>query len=268
MPQATGFVSCTRSSRCARTAETSEPAQKNAGSAGAERRQLTVMFCDLVGSTDLAHRLDPEDLAELVKAYQSVCNSAIERYNGFIARYVGDGILAYFGYPQAYEEDAERAIRAARGIIEGLSSLTRGPHQRPRGGAGRADRHRHRAGRRRRLDRRRQRARKRRARRNAEPGLAPARPGAAEHHRGCARDTASRAPLFRLSRPWRARPQGPGDTRAGVSGSGGARAGSPLRGARTVEHHAARRPRGRARLDPAAVGADQGRRRPGRAADG
>ena len=100
--------------------------QRNAGSAGAERRQLTVLFCDLVGSTDLAHRLDPEDLAELVKVYQAACQSAIERYSGFIARYVGDGILAYFGYPQAHEEDAERAIRAALDIVERMKKLKTG----------------------------------------------------------------------------------------------------------------------------------------------
>jgi class 3 adenylate cyclase/tetratricopeptide (TPR) repeat protein len=89
-------------------------------SGGAERRQLTVLFCDLVGSTEFAHRLDPEDLRELVEVYRGVCQSAIKRYEGFVALYVGDGILAYFGYPQAHEEDAERAVRAGLGIIEGI----------------------------------------------------------------------------------------------------------------------------------------------------
>jgi class 3 adenylate cyclase/tetratricopeptide (TPR) repeat protein len=93
------------------------------GPGDAERRQLTVMFCDLVGSAELAHRQDPEDLRELVSAYQAVCQSAIEHYGGFVARYVGDGILAYFGYPQAYEEDAERAVRAGLGIIDGMRKL-------------------------------------------------------------------------------------------------------------------------------------------------
>jgi class 3 adenylate cyclase/tetratricopeptide (TPR) repeat protein len=87
---------------------------------GAERRHLTVLFCDLVGSTELTQRLDPEDLTELLVAYRSVCQSAIERYEGFVALYIGDGILAYFGYPQAHEEDAERAVRAGLGIITGL----------------------------------------------------------------------------------------------------------------------------------------------------
>src|SRR5207253_1402975 len=89
----------------------------------AERRQLTVLFCDLVGSTELANRQDPEDLRELVSVYQGVCRSAIERYEGFVARYLGDGILAYFGYPQAHEEDAERAVRAGLGIIDGMRKL-------------------------------------------------------------------------------------------------------------------------------------------------
>ena len=78
----------------------------------AERRQLTVMFCDLVGSTELSQRLDPEDLSEVNRAYQDACKVAIERYEGYIARYMGDGVLAYFGYPQAHEDDAERAIRS------------------------------------------------------------------------------------------------------------------------------------------------------------
>jgi len=94
-----------------------------APSSGAERRQLTVFSCDLVGSTELAHRLDPEDLRELISAYQSVCQSAIARYDGYIARYAGDGILAYFGYPQAHEEDPERAVRAALDVLDGMRKL-------------------------------------------------------------------------------------------------------------------------------------------------
>jgi class 3 adenylate cyclase len=93
------------------------------GASGAERRQLTVMFCDLVGSSELAQGRDLEDLRELIRDYQGVCKPAIERYDGFIARCVGDGILAYFGYPQAHEEDAERAVRAGLGIIDGMRAL-------------------------------------------------------------------------------------------------------------------------------------------------
>jgi hypothetical protein len=79
----------------------------------AERRQLTVMFCDLVGSTDLSTRLDPEDLREVVRAYQDVAAAVIQRYEGYIAQLFGDGLLVYFGYPRAHENDAHRAV--ARG---------------------------------------------------------------------------------------------------------------------------------------------------------
>ncbi len=78
-----------------------------------ERRQLTVMFCDLVGSTALSEKLDPEELRSLLHAYRTLCGEVIARYDGFVARYVGDGILTYFGWPTAHEEDAERAVRAA-----------------------------------------------------------------------------------------------------------------------------------------------------------
>ena len=91
--------------------------------AGAERRHLTVMFCDLVGSTTLAERLDPEELRELLANYQESCASVIGRFEGFIARYVGDGLLVYFGYPQAHEDDAQRAVRAGLGIVEAIKAL-------------------------------------------------------------------------------------------------------------------------------------------------
>src|SRR6202047_4087825 len=78
----------------------------------AERRQLTVMFCDLVGSTALSARLDPEDMRQVIRAYQDACSGVIVRYDGFIAKFMGDGILAYFGFPRAHEDDAERAVRA------------------------------------------------------------------------------------------------------------------------------------------------------------
>ncbi|MDF0665384.1 MAG: adenylate/guanylate cyclase domain-containing protein [Nitrospira sp.] len=84
----------------------------------AERRQLTVMFCDLVGSTALACRLDPEDLQEFIRRFLDACSQAIGRFNGYIAKYMGDGLLVYFGYPQAQEHDAERAIHAGLAILE------------------------------------------------------------------------------------------------------------------------------------------------------
>src|SRR5215471_13016442 len=89
----------------------------------AERRQLTVMFCDLVGSTPLAEKLDPEELREVILAYQQVCAEQIRRFDGHLARYVGDGLLVYFGYPQAHEDDAQRAIRAGLGIVAALPQL-------------------------------------------------------------------------------------------------------------------------------------------------
>ena len=80
--------------------------------AGAERRQLTVMFCDLVGSTPLSTRFDPEDLREIVGAYHRCVADTVARFGGFVAKYMGDGVLIYFGYPEAHEDDAERAVRA------------------------------------------------------------------------------------------------------------------------------------------------------------
>jgi class 3 adenylate cyclase len=89
----------------------------------AERRQLTVMFCDLVDSTRLAGQLDPEDLREVVRAYQRACAQVIQRFDGHIAQYLGDGLLVYFGYPQAHEDAAQRAVRAALGSIAALGVL-------------------------------------------------------------------------------------------------------------------------------------------------
>ena len=89
----------------------------------AERRQLTVLFCDLVDSTALASALDPEDLREVVQAYQEVCAKVIARFEGHIAQYLGDGLLVYFGYPRAHEDDAQRAARAGLGMLEALEQL-------------------------------------------------------------------------------------------------------------------------------------------------
>ena len=90
---------------------------------GAERRQLTVMFCDLVDSTTLAERLDPEDYREVVGLYQRACEAIIEPFEGRIAQYLGDGLLVYFGHPVAHEDDARRAVHAGLGILDGLQKL-------------------------------------------------------------------------------------------------------------------------------------------------
>ena len=91
--------------------------------ADAERRQLTVMFCDLVGSTELSARLDPEDLREVIAAYHHTVADVVRGFDGFVAKYMGDGVLAYFGYPQAHEDDAERAVRAGLGAIDAVRRL-------------------------------------------------------------------------------------------------------------------------------------------------
>ena len=93
-------------------------------SSAGERRQLTVMFCDLVGSTALSEKLDPEELRALLHAYRTRCGEVISRYEGFVARYVGDGILTYFGWPKAHEEDAERALRAALEIVQAVKGAS------------------------------------------------------------------------------------------------------------------------------------------------
>src|SRR3984893_14917866 len=93
----------------------------------AERRQLTVMFCDLVGSTPLSARFDPEELREEIRAYQNAVSGVVARYDGFVAKFMGDGVLAYFGYPRAHEDDAERAVRAGLEIAAAVTGLeTRG----------------------------------------------------------------------------------------------------------------------------------------------
>jgi len=98
---------------------TAEPAKDTA----AERRQVTVMFSDLVGSTALSARMDPEDLREVISAYQKCVAETVQRFGGFVAKYMGDGVLVYFGYPHAHEDDAERAVRAGLELIGAVRSL-------------------------------------------------------------------------------------------------------------------------------------------------
>ena len=96
-----------------------EPARQDS----AERRQITVMFSDLVGSTALSARMDPEDLREIISAYQKCVAETVRRFGGFVAKYLGDGVLVYFGYPEAHEDDAERAVRAGLELIAAVSAL-------------------------------------------------------------------------------------------------------------------------------------------------
>ena len=89
----------------------------------AERRQVTVMFSDLVGSTALSAHMDPEDLREVISAYQKSVAETVRRFGGFVAKYMGDGVLVYFGYPQAHEDDAERAVRAGLEAVAAVTAL-------------------------------------------------------------------------------------------------------------------------------------------------
>ncbi|MBV8591780.1 MAG: zinc ribbon domain-containing protein, partial [Acetobacteraceae bacterium] len=100
-------------------------ASRPAAASTAERRQLTVMFCDLVGSTALAARLDPEDLREVIGAYHRSITETVGRYDGFVAKYMGDGVLVYFGYPEAHEDDAERAVQAGLALVDVVGQLRR-----------------------------------------------------------------------------------------------------------------------------------------------
>lgn len=113
-----GFAFC---GRCGARLGSERPAPADDG----ERRQLTVMFCDLAGSTGLSERLDPEELREVVREYQDACGGVIEGFEGHVAQYLGDGLLVYFGYPRAQENDAERAVASALGILEAMAELKR-----------------------------------------------------------------------------------------------------------------------------------------------
>ncbi|HEY7599025.1 MAG TPA: adenylate/guanylate cyclase domain-containing protein, partial [Candidatus Limnocylindrales bacterium] len=102
------------------------PASATPAPREAERRQLTVMFCDLVGSTGLAARLDPEDMGRVIRAYQDCCAEVVRRWDGHVAKFMGDGVLAYFGWPQAHEDDAERAVRAGLDMAAAVGRLQAG----------------------------------------------------------------------------------------------------------------------------------------------
>jgi class 3 adenylate cyclase len=92
----------------------------------AERRHLTVMFCDLADSTHLSAGLDPEDMGDVIRAYHEAVSEAVRRFDGYIAKFMGDGVLIYFGYPNAQEKDAERAVRTGLAILDALPALNAG----------------------------------------------------------------------------------------------------------------------------------------------
>src|SRR5215831_13484263 len=100
-----------------------QPSPQTAPPPDAERRQLTVMFCDLIDSTKLSSQLDPEEYRDVVRAYQSACTEVIQHYDGHIAQLLGDGLLVYFGYPHAHEDDPQRAVRTGLGILAAMGEL-------------------------------------------------------------------------------------------------------------------------------------------------
>ncbi len=110
-------------SELAETAMTDFSSSSRQSRDAAERRQLTVLFCDMVGSTALSVQLDPEDLRTVISRHHSEITQVVRDHNGIVARYMGDGVLAYFGYPEAHEDDAEQAVRAALQLIEAVANL-------------------------------------------------------------------------------------------------------------------------------------------------
>jgi class 3 adenylate cyclase len=103
----------------------SSDTKRASGDVASERRQLTLMFCDLVGSTPLSAQLDPEDMADLIRAFRDAVSASVSRFDGNVAKWMGDGALVYFGYPHAHEDDAERAARAGLALQDALRDLSR-----------------------------------------------------------------------------------------------------------------------------------------------
>ena len=231
--------------------------------AEAERRQLTVLFCDLVGldravgaARSRGHgRGDP-------RAYHGACAEVVERWGGHVAKYMGDGVLAYFGWPQAHEDDAERAVRAGLALIEALAGLDDASGRAAR----RPGRHRDRPGHGRRADRSGRRAGADGGRRDAQPRGTAAGARGAGQRRDQPGDPPPGGRTVRAHRPRPAPAQG---LRRAAGGLAGRRRGPrrrPLRGAARRASHAVGRARARARDPARALGLGQGRRRPGGAA--
>ena len=189
----------------------------------AERRQVTVMFSDLVGSTALSARMDPEDLREVISAYQKCVAETVGRFGGFVAKYMGDGVLVYFGYPQAHEDDAERAVRA------GLELIASGRRAEGRSSASNPRWHCDRLSRGRRSDRDRVRRRSKRLSGETPNLRSPSAGHRRAEHRGHRREHAKASrQSVRTGGPWGQGPQG--HRRAGA-GVGGAAAGVRLKAA-------------------------------------
>ena len=223
----------------------------------AERRQVTVMFSDLVGSTALSARMDPEDLREVISAYQKCVAETVQRFGGFVAKYMGDGVLVYFGYPQAHEDDAERAVRAGLELIAAVGRLkSSAPLQTRVGiatglvvvgdliGSGAAQEQRHR-------------------RRDTKPCGAPAGDCRAEHGRHCREHTKTARQFVRAGGPRGQGPQGYRRAGAGVGGAAAKFGGEPLRGVARDRPHRSRRAGGRTRIAAAALVEGKDRRRSG-----
>ena len=203
------------------------PAMEPAARPRAERRQLTVMFVDLVGSTALSTQLDPEEMREVIQAYQRTVAAEIARFEGHVAKFMGDGVLAYFGWPTAQEDEAERAVRA--GLAATAAVARAGAHPAAGRLAARVG-HRDRAGRGRRPDRRRGRAGGGGGRRDAQPRRPLAGAGRArDGGRGGQHPTPARGAV-RLRRP-RRRGSSPA-SRAGRRLPGGGRTGERRAGSR------------------------------------
>ena len=220
----------------------------------AERRQVTVMFSDLVGSTALSARMDPEDLREVISAYQKCVAETVQRFGGFVAKYMGDGVLVYFGYPQAHEDDAERAVRAGLELIGAVGELkSSAPLQTRVGiatglvvvgdliGSGEAQE---------------------RGIVGETPNLAARLQGIAEPNTVVIAESTRRllGNLFELARPRSKGPQGHCRAGAGLGGAAAKLGGESLRGAAHRDNTAGRPRRGDRSAD-AALGAGEGWRR-------
>ena len=243
-------------------AEPRGPSPTPSSTDAAERRQLTVMFCDLVGSTAMSARLDPEDMREVIAAYHRCCAELITKAGGFVAKYMGDGVLAYFGYPQAHEHDAERAVQAGLALVEAtpkLNTAAGSPLHVRVGiatglvvvgdliGSGEAQERGSR-------------------RRDAEPGGAPASAGRTEHGRHRRGHAQASRRSVRARRPRGEGPQGHRRAGAGLGGAAREFRREPLR---RPAHDRTDRPRraGRGiRIAAAALVPGKDRRRPGGAA--